>query len=132
VTRAAWTADELDRIGGAEELQIAARRRDGSLRRPVPIWVVRVGDELYVRSWRGAGGSWYRTARATHEGHISAGGVDRDVLLAEVGADVDDAIDAAYRAKYGRYSSYVEPMIAPQARATTLKLVPRADGGGAT
>lgn len=131
MTPAAWTADELDRIGAADELRIAARRRDGSLRRPVPIWVVRVGDDLYVRSWRGTGGSWYRMARATHEGHISAGGVDRDVSLAEVGDDVDDAIDAAYRAKYGRYSGYVEPMIAPQARATTLKLVPRTDGGGA-
>jgi hypothetical protein len=46
VTAGAWSPDELDRIGGAEELQIAARRRDGSLRRPVPIWVVRVTDHL--------------------------------------------------------------------------------------
>jgi hypothetical protein len=81
----AWTSDELARIGGSEELQIAPRRRDGSLRRPVPIWVVRAGDDLYVRSWRGAAGSWYRTARATHEARISAGGVDKDVSLAEVG-----------------------------------------------
>jgi hypothetical protein len=132
VTAAVWSTDELDRIGGAEELQIAARRRDGSLRRQVPIWVVRVGDELYVRSWRGPGGSWYLAVRATHEGHISAGGVERDVSLAEVGGDVDGAVDAAYRAKYGRYSSYVEPMIAAQARATTLKLVPcgEPDRGG--
>lgn len=124
MTPAAWTGDELDWIGGAEELQIAARRRDGTLRRPVPIWVVPVGDDLHVRSWRGAEGSWYRTARSTHEGHISAGGIDRDASLSEVGDDLDDAIDAGYRAKYGRYSSYVEPMVAPQARATTLKLVP--------
>ena len=127
-----WTADELDRIGAAEELQIAARRRDGSLRRPVPIWVVRVGDDLYVRSWRGAGGSWYRTAHATHQAHISAGAVDRDVSLTEAWDHLDDAIDTAYRAKYGRYSGYVEPMIAPQARGTTLRVLPRANGGGAT
>jgi hypothetical protein len=120
----AWTSDELARIGGSEELQIAPRRRDGSLRRPVPIWVVRAGDDLYVRSWRGAAGSWYRTARATHEAHIFAGGVDKDVSLAEVGDEAGDAIDAAYRAKYGRYSGYVEPMIAARARATTLKLAP--------
>jgi len=125
VTRVSWTKDELDRIGAAEELEIAARRRDGSLRRPVPIWVVRVGEELYARSWRGASGSWYRTACSTHEGHVSAGGVQRDVSLADVGDDVDEAIDAAYRSKYGRYPSYVEPMIAPEARATTLKLAPR-------
>ena len=126
-----WTNEELDKIAAAQQLEIAPARRDGTLRATVTIWVVRAGDDLYVRSWRGAGGSWYRTARATHEGHISAGGVDRDVSLAEVGDDVDDAIDAAYRAKYGRYSGYVEPMVAPQARATTLKLLPRVDGGGA-
>jgi hypothetical protein len=132
VTAAAWRSDELDRIGSAEELQIAARRRDGSLRRPTPIWVVRAGDDLYIRSWRGAAGSWYRAARATHEAHISARGVDTDVSLAEVGEDAGDAVDAAYRIKYGRYSGYVEPMIAPQARATTLKLMRRGepDRGG--
>jgi hypothetical protein len=50
MTAANWTTDELDRIGRAEELQIAPERRDGSLRRPLPIWVVRVGDDLFVRS----------------------------------------------------------------------------------
>jgi hypothetical protein len=123
VTPAAWSTEELDRIGTAEELEIAARRRDGSLRRAVPIWVVRVDDDLFVRSWRGARGSWYRTARETHDAHISAGGVERDVSLTEPGSGVDDAVDAAYRSKYGRYSTYVEPMMAPQARATTLKLM---------
>jgi len=128
MTGTAWSAAELEQIGGAEELEIAPRRSDGSPLRPRPIWVVRVGEQLYVRSWRGPGGSWYRTARATHQGHIAAGGIDRDVSLAEVGDDdLNDAVDAAYRAKYGRYSSYVEPMIAPQARATTLKLVPHGD-----
>src|SRR5439155_1674412 len=60
MTGAAWTADELDRIGHAEGLEIAPGRSDGSLRRAVPIWVVRVGEELYIRSWRGDSGSWYR------------------------------------------------------------------------
>lgn len=63
----AWSSRELDRIGAAQELEIAVRRRDGSLRRAVPIWVVRIGDDLYVRSWRGTEGSWYRGARATHK-----------------------------------------------------------------
>jgi hypothetical protein len=45
-----WTRDELDRIGSAEELEIAAVRDDGTLRKPVTIWVTRHGDDLYVRS----------------------------------------------------------------------------------
>ena len=45
-----WTDQELDRIGGAEELQLASERTDGSLRPYVTMWVVRAGDDLYVRS----------------------------------------------------------------------------------
>lgn len=44
-----WTSDELNKIGTAEELQIASLQRDGTLQKPVIIWVVRVGDDLYVR-----------------------------------------------------------------------------------
>jgi hypothetical protein len=120
-----WTSDELDKIGAAEELRIAPRRRYGSLRKPVTIWAVRVGD-LYVRSWRGSAGGWYRGGRDSHEGRISAGGVDRDVAFVDADEDVGDAVDAAYRSKYHRYSDeYVEPMIQPEARAATLKVVPR-------
>jgi hypothetical protein len=57
---------------------------------------------------------------------VNAGGVDKDVLFAEADDDLNDAIDAAYRTKYLRYSdSYVTPMLRPEARATTIKLVPR-------
>jgi hypothetical protein len=124
VTSATWTARELERIGDAEELEMAPLRADGPARRPVPVWVVRVGDELYVRSWRGTAGAWFRAARSSEKAHVSAGGVDADVVLVDAGADVNDAVDAAYRTKYGRYPSYVEPMVSAQARATTLKLVP--------
>ena len=50
----------------------------------------------------------------------------KDVAFEAVGEDFNDAIDAAYRDKYRRYPSYVPPMISASARATTLKLVPRA------
>lgn len=124
---AGWTNDELSTIGAAEELQIAPARRNGTLRTPVTIWVVRVGDDVYVRSWRGPDGGWFRGAQQTHEGHIHAGGADKDVTyVEETDPVINDRIDGAYRTKYRRYAdSYVPPMIAPEARATTLKLVPR-------
>ena len=125
---ATWTDDELGRIGEAEELQIAPLRRDGSIRKAVTIWVVRHGDDLYVRSWKGRFSAWFRGAQSRHEGHISAGGVEKDVLFVEAGEDVNDAVDAAYRNKYRRYAdTYVPPMLSPDARATTLRLVPQAD-----
>jgi hypothetical protein len=129
MTEQSWTIDELDRIGDADELRLAPRRRDGTLGGAVSIWVVRVGDELYVRSWRGDGGRWYRAAQASGEGHVSAGGVSKDVALLAADDEVNDAVDAAFREKYGRYTGYVEPMVAPQARATTLRLVPRSETG---
>ena len=39
---ATWTRDELSKIEKADELQIASLRRDGTLRNPVTIWVVRL------------------------------------------------------------------------------------------
>jgi hypothetical protein len=122
---AAWTSDELDKIAAADELELASAKRDGALRKPVTIWVVRHGDDLYVRSWRGRTSAWFRGSQDRHEGHIRAGGVDKDVVFAEV-EDVNDEIDAAYRAKYDRYdATYVDPMVGPEARAATIKLVPR-------
>ncbi|HXL43899.1 MAG TPA: DUF2255 family protein [Gaiellaceae bacterium] len=122
---AAWTSDELDKIAAADELELASAKRDETLRKPVTIWVVRHGDDLYVRSWRGRTSAWFRGSQDRHEGHIRAGGVDKDVVFAEV-EDVNDEIDAAYRAKYDRYdATYVDPMVGPEARAATIKLVPR-------
>ena len=122
---AAWASDELDKIAAADELELASAKRDGTLRKPVTIWVVRHGDDLYVRSWRGRTSAWFRGSQDRHEGHIRAGGVDKDVLFAEV-EDVNDEIDAAYRTKYDRYdATYVDPMVGPEARAATIKFVPR-------
>jgi hypothetical protein len=124
---ATWTSEELNKVGTAEELEIASLRSDGTLRKPVTIWVVRVGDGLYVRSVNGRSGSWFRGAQDRHEGRIWADGVEKDSTFVEVdAADVNDQIDAAYRAKYRRYStSIVNTTLTPQARAATLKLTPR-------
>ena len=45
-----WTNDELDRIAAADELELSSVGQHGSLRMPVTIWVVRHGDDLFVRS----------------------------------------------------------------------------------
>ena len=60
---------------------------------------------------------------------MSAGGVSKDVALLAAGDEVNDAVNAAFREKYGRYTGYVEPMVAPRARATTLRLVPGSEAG---
>lgn len=124
----AWTHDELTKLDTTDELHIASRRRDGSLRRPTIIWMARDGDDLYVRSVRGRASDWFRGVQDQHEGHIQAGGVEKDVTFVDVegGSALETAIDAAYRSKYHRYAkSIVDSVLSPQARAATVKLVPR-------
>ena len=122
-----WTNNDLGRIEAADELHLTSFKEDGTLRKPVTIWVVRVSDDLYVRAYRGRETAWFRHVQQRHEGRIGAGGVTKDVTFVDVSDDeaLNNKIDAAYQSKYQRYSAtYVDPMIAPQARATTLKLVP--------
>jgi hypothetical protein len=120
-----WTGEELEQIAKAEELQLASAKSDGALRKPVTIWVVRLGDDVYVRSVYGRTSHWFSGTEDRHEGHIRAGGVDKDVRFVAAGDDVNDEIDAAYRTKYQRYdASIVDPLFTPEARAATLELVP--------
>ncbi len=121
----AWNSDELAKIGAAEEVQIAPLRRDGTPRKPVTVWVVRHGDDLYVRSVRGRSGQWFQGTQERYEGRIRAGRVQQDVTFVAADHDFNDEIDAAYRTKYRRYAgSILNSVLTPQARSTTIKLVP--------
>ncbi len=122
-----WTSDELNKIEKTDELHLASMRSDGMLRKPVTIWVVRVGDDLYVRCVNGRDGKWFRGTQTRNEGHIRCGGVEKDVTFVdEKDNKVNDQIDTAYRAKYHRYAAnIVNSVLTPHTRLSTLKLVPR-------
>ena len=121
-----WTSEELDKIGTAEELDIASRRPDGTLRPFVTIWVVRADGHLYVRSVKGRSGIWFRRALAAGDGRIRAGGVERDVAFEEAGAEVHAPVTAAYHEKYDRYGpSIVGTVVSAESEGSTLRLLPR-------
>lgn len=121
-----WTSHELDKIGAADELRIASQRGDGTLRKPVIIWVVRLGDELYIRCVNGRSGAWFRGVQTQHAGRIWAGGIEKNVTyVEETDPAINDQIDAAYLTKYARYPQYVAPMVKPAVRAATLKIIPK-------
>lgn len=120
-----WTSQELDRLGTADEIQISPRRLDGSDDPFTTIWLVRVDDGLYVRSWRGSRGRWYQHALSTGTGRIRGAGIERDVAFTRPADPPHEDLDRGYRTKYARYDpSYVEPMTAGPARAATLRLDP--------
>lgn len=121
---ATWSSEELDRIGQAEELHLATRRRDGGLSRYVTMWVVRASDSLYVRSAYGPDNPWYRRASAAGEGRVRAGGLDRDVTFESADSSVHGDVDSAYHAKYDRYGpQIVGSVTGPRAHAVTIRLV---------
>lgn len=122
----AWTAEELTRFAGTEEMHISGRRSDGSLRGPVIVWMVRLGDDMYTRSVNGPSAAWFRGTRARREGHISVGDLDRDVSFVDVDADdpIHAELDAAYRSKYRRYPGPVARVTDAGARSATLKIIP--------
>lgn len=120
-----WTDEELNRVGTAEELRLASRRRDGTLRPYVTMWTVRAGGDLYVRSAYGPENPWYRRAKASGRGRIQAGGVERDVTFAAATDDAQPAIDAAYHTKYDRYGpAMVGTVVGSTAAPVTLRLLP--------
>ncbi len=120
-----WSPDELARIARTDELELASRRPDGSLRRYVTIWVVRAGNDVYVRSAYGYDNPWFQRAIRSRLGRIRAGGVERDVRLDVPGPEVAPQIDAAYHAKYDRYGArMVGTVVSPEARRSTLRVAP--------
>lgn len=121
-----WTDEELSRVGDAKELQLASERPNGTMRPFVTMWVVRAGEDLYVRSAYGPDNGWYRRAKTSGVGRIRAGGLERDVTFDEPASDVHLDIVAAYHAKYDRYGpKIVGTVVGSEAATVTIKLVPR-------
>jgi len=122
-----WTADELTRIADVDEMHIAGRRRDGTDRKPVIVWMVRLGDDVYTRSVNGPEAAWFRGVQARHEGQVHVGELNKDVSFIDVDADdpINDELDAAYQSKYRRYTGPVASITSQPARSATLKIVPR-------
>jgi hypothetical protein len=122
-----WSSDELQQIDTTEELHLAAYRADGTPRRETPVWVVRVGEEVYVRTWYRRDNGWFGHVVNSRRARISVAGLEVEIAIEDVGAmaELRPGVDAAYLAKYGRYAgTSVDRMVTAEAAATTLRLIP--------
>lgn len=115
-----WTAEELDALDRIEEIRVAGRRQDGSLRTLTIVWHVVVDGGLYVRSVRGAEGAWYKGVLHHHEGAISWDGETREVTYI-ADSTVDDQLDEAYYKKYGNGPD-TDAIVNSKAKPTTLRI----------
>ncbi|TQX84022.1 MULTISPECIES: DUF2255 family protein [Rhizobium] len=120
----AWSKEQLAPIGSSDDLHVAPFRDDGvTYGTPTWIWSVVVGDALYVRGYNGQKSRWYQAAVKQKAGMIKTAGEILEVAFEPDDGTMNDTIDDAYRAKYGK-SSYLGSMISERARAATVRIDP--------
>jgi len=114
-----WAPAEIRKLTDIAEVQITTRRPDGRPFPWTPIWVVVVDDQVYVRTWHRRTTGWY--GRAIERGRAVIA-LDRalEVIVTEIGTAHADAINDAYRSKYGPDGA--ASMITPDSEASTLHL----------
>lgn len=119
-----WKPQILSEIGDREEIRISSERTGGGYNRWTPVWVVRVGDDLYVRSGFGKSGFWYGHATGS-QAYVDAEGVQYKVsLILDRDSVSIAAVDEAYRQKYSADPS-LPLLLSERARSTTSRLIPQ-------
>jgi hypothetical protein len=123
-----WNPRVLAALAAAKEVDITPIEADGTPRASRTIWSIGVGDELYVRSWKGRGAVWFRDVLETGQGSIAVtgGGPSQLVTIEEVGAaaSVQAEISATFLTKYAA-DGYAGAMNEEAPVSATLRLSPR-------
>lgn len=109
----------LERLATTEEVEIETKGA-----RPVVIWVVLVGTDVYVRSVKGATGKWYRRLVRDKRGTLRVGRLRLPVhATVKRDARTVSAVSLALRQKY-RESGSLPLMLRPHTLRTTVRLDP--------
>jgi hypothetical protein len=118
-----FEASDLAAMAAAEEVDIETRSQAGETHRTV-IWIVEQDGAVYIRSFRGPRGRWYREALADPAVaiHVDGRRVPATAVPATDPASVE-ACSEGLRAKYARSQS-LRAMLVDDVLPTTMKLVP--------
>jgi hypothetical protein len=120
-----WIQQELNAIAKDGDLHISIPNPDGTMHAPAWVWIAQAGNELYSRGYSGTESRWYKAAKTMGWGHISVGGVEKDVMFEFPNdSETNDAVDEGYRMKFAG-SPYLQHMLGAGPRAATVKLIPR-------
>lgn len=120
-----WTTQDARNLTAPEEVRVATRRRDGSLRSPRIIWVVRSGDRIFIRSTNGRSADWFRGAIATGSGQLLVPGPPTTSRSPRSSTTAPSSSSTPPTgAKYGRYASIVDHLQGEEPRAATLEVHP--------
>jgi hypothetical protein len=116
---------DLDLLASMEEIRVETRSQAGDTHKTI-VWPLVRHGVVYLRSYKGPSGRWYREALADPEIALL---FDRRRLPARALPATDaasvEACSAALRDKYRRSHS-LEAMLAPAVLPTTLRIEPAA------
>ena len=117
-----FDADILSELRDRREVAIRTEKHPKSA---VVIWVVVADDEVFVRSWRGAKGRWYRDLAAGGPATLELAG--RRVAVQALPASDQVAVARASREFLRKYqrSTHAQEMVRSETLPTTLRLEPR-------
>ena len=114
---------DLAALAAAEEIDIETRAADGTVHRTI-VWVMVQDGEVFLRSYKGPAGRWYRETLADPSValHVDGRRLAARALPATDPASVE-ACSEGLREKYARSHS-LRAMLAPGVLPTTLRVVP--------
>ena len=112
------------------EVFVRVARRDGKIGE-LPIWIVTVDGEAYVRSYLADRGAWYRRALADGRMTLVVRGRAQPVVVEPIGDEaLNQRISEGFVAKYGD-SGPARTMVSEPVIATTLRVSPAESAVGA-
>jgi len=117
-----FDAETLRRLRAAREVSIRTEKHPDSA---VVIWVVVPDDEVFVRSWRGTRGRWYRDLASGGSATLEFGG--RRLSVQAIPTNDAAAIARVSEELLRKYqsSSHAPEMVRTEILPTTLRLEPR-------
>ena len=119
------TSFDADTLGALRELREVGLRTDRHPQSAVVIWVVVADDGVFVRSFRGAKGRWYRDLAGGGPATLEFGGRRLAVqAVPAIDAAANEHVSREFMRKYGP-GPYATAMVQPEVVATTLRLDPR-------
>jgi hypothetical protein len=119
---AIFDANTLHELHDLQEVVIRTEKHPTSA---VVIWVVVTENEVFVRSWQGTRGRWYRDL--AEGGHAALEFAGRNLAVQAIPASDPAAVARASREYLRKYqpSSHAQEMVRSEILPTTLRLEPR-------
>ncbi len=112
-------------LGELRDLQEVFIRTEKHPKKAIVIWVAVADDEVFVRSWLGARGRWYRDLAAG--GPATLEFADRRLAVQAIPTSDPAAVARATNEILRKYqrSSHAQEMVRPEILPTTMLLEPR-------